>query len=1227
MDLSTVPDDMLSSPAPGIAFEVGISDCSVSPLSMPKRVRRRLLETTDNRSKSPASLQDIEAKLKEADSRRQQFHEWLVNKARPKVRSPSRSLQPEDLAQRLEAKLVAAEQKRLELLAQEQTRLARSQELRAAARTEVQLRAEREREELESKVESRVQQAETNRLALLEAEKQRRAMVHERMAQSIVQRMTQEGKDRERVETLRALICQKIAAAEEKRASLLKAERTRAQALVLQARRVAKAVLRKREMEMRNKKELLEARLQRAKRRRAEYLGQRGGCQGACHNNLHKMRKHGDRLCQKLTRCWRQFRHSRHTTLMLAQDFTACNIDQQSVTSLPFEELAGRITSSASLRSVKALLARLESRFLLSSTSSSAVAKINHLLRRLFPENRKAGVGNVVRPGRRIHLQGSSKGFSKETGKVQNATGTLKGKDPQKSEEKEMERYPARVFLCAYMIIGHSEAVFSTQGEREVVLSKCALKLLQEFEALVSIILNGPPSISQSRPESPNFTGERKVASDSENSPARPFASQLAEFDAAWCAYLYEFVAWKVQDAQLLEEDLIRVACQLELSMLQKCNFTPDNPGVELSHDVEAIRKQVVVDQQLLRERILHLTSSTGVARMDAALSEVRIQFLEARERGSPCLSPFASPQKAKPCGFPSFSPSELFKLDSNEGSGEVNATKSLLNSFNDAREVEKSSVQHSICGSGLESVITEDQKAVVNERLVNEMLHERSWGISNLHPDASKTSDKLGEIQGQIKRTVEDAFWDGVLEGVSKDPPDYRWVIGLLKDMRTDLDGLVPENWKQELKESLDIEIFSQVLESGSCDYEYFRKLLDYAMSIVLKLGAPARDNDLRTSHQLLVTDLSQIASDEGEKRQSSFGLALVKGLRFVLQQIQILKADISAARIQALAPVIQGSAGIEYLQLSFSKRYQLRGLSENIHCSEKLPKTVEWLRQVKEALQQDREELETLQSAYLSTVHTKESSRGLVQPMPLMRTGASVIAREPSVVPRGSSMSSTGNEEQRALQWRSTYTFVGLGMLHIVCALQAVAEDTIAETLRLNIHRLRKAQNDFQRIVIMATGLLLLRQNATGRGLAGPELENILKSGRDQLDAILNDSGVTISQIGCLLARVSFVGHVSDVDVAANGDLMTRVLSRSLSPDDAVFKHVSAAVQTSLRAIILLGKGVEGLAMANLALQRIGATCLQDSVANLGSYMERLASVSCSVHGPWYANIVASV
>lgn len=1182
-------DEMLRSP--GIAFEVEISDMAMSPpSSVPKRVRRRLLETSEGRSKSPSSLQEIEAKLKEADSRRQQFHEWLANKARPKVKSPPRTVQPEDLAERLQTKLVAAEQKRLELLSQEQTRLARLEELRAAARTEVQLRAEREREELESRVESRVQQAETNRLALLEAEKQRRALVHERVAQSVLLRSTQEGKDRERVEALRALICQKIAAADQKRENLLKAERTRAQAVVLQARKVAKAVRRKRELELRNKKELLEARLQRAKRLRAEFLGQRGGCQGACHNNGHKMKKHGDRLCRKLTRCWRQFRRSRRTTLMLAQDFAACNVSHQSVVSLPFEELAARITSPTTLRSVKALLARLESRFMLSSASGSNVASIDHLLKRLAPPSRKVG----GRTGQRMNGQGMTRGSNstltsgmcKDTAKT--ALASRKGATIQKSEEKEMERYPARVFLCAYMIIGHPEAVFSSRGEREVVLSEAALKLVPEFEKLITMILDGPPSSCVTGPSSPSSGDQKKSSWDAEGSGVKPFSAQLAEFDAAWCSYLYQFVAWKVQDAHLLEEDLIRVACQLELSMLQKCNVS------DVSHDSQAIQKQVLEDQQLLRERIRRLTGTEGVAKLEAALTETRNQCLEAREKGSPLPSPFASPQKAKVSGSSSLVSSDPLSLE----------PKELF---------------------PREAAISQDEKVLDNERLVNEMLLEPNWNIVSAIHGTNKSEGKLGEIQAQIKKTMEDAFWNGVLEGLGRDPPDYKRIVGLMEELKTELNSLAPDNWKQELNECLDVEIFTQVLESGSFDYDYFRKLLDYALGIVLKLGAPARDDDTKASHEALMQELLQISSDMGERSRNLFALALVKGLRFVLQQVQVLKADISAARIQALTPILQGSAGIDYLQKAFSKRYPLS--DTNASCSVKLPKTAQWLAEVEQTLEQSKEDVENARDTFWASAPENRTFNGL-PPSSSMRTGGRVTISKLST----SAVEPTARLEERIpLQWQSSDTSVKLGLLKMISGVQAVTEDNIPETFSLNLHRLRRAQNEYQRLIILTTGLLILRQNVAGKGLAGTSLDDLLKMGKERLDVILEDPMVSMSKIGDLLASLgpdslAMAMNSSNLLTEANGELMTRVLTRSLSPEDAVFKRVSSVIQSGLKAVLLLGSGVEGVALVTSALQRVGATCLQDAIVNLGSSLERLASVSCLVHGPWYASLLAA-
>lgn len=190
----------------------------------------------------------------------QQFHDWLSCKARKKPRSPSWSSQEEDYGQRLEARLQAAEQKRLSLLAKAQNRLAKLDELRQAAKNDVEMRFEKEKEELETRVESRVRQAEENRMRLLHADMQRRAALKERTERSLVQKATSESKYTERV---RSAILAKRAAAEKKRLALLEAEKRKAHARLMHIQRAAMTVSSQREAERIKLKELLETKLQR----------------------------------------------------------------------------------------------------------------------------------------------------------------------------------------------------------------------------------------------------------------------------------------------------------------------------------------------------------------------------------------------------------------------------------------------------------------------------------------------------------------------------------------------------------------------------------------------------------------------------------------------------------------------------------------------------------------------------------------------------------------------------------------------------------------------------------------------------------------------------------------------------------------------------------------------------------------------------------------------------
>jgi len=145
-------------------------------------------------------------------------------------------------------------------LAKAQNRLAKLDELRQAAKNDVEMRFEKEREELETRVESRVRQAEENRMRLLHADMQKRAALKERTARSLVRKATSESKYMEQV---RSAISQKRAAAEKKRLRLLEAEKTKAQARLLRIQKAAMTVCSRRESERRKLKEQLDNKLQR----------------------------------------------------------------------------------------------------------------------------------------------------------------------------------------------------------------------------------------------------------------------------------------------------------------------------------------------------------------------------------------------------------------------------------------------------------------------------------------------------------------------------------------------------------------------------------------------------------------------------------------------------------------------------------------------------------------------------------------------------------------------------------------------------------------------------------------------------------------------------------------------------------------------------------------------------------------------------------------------------
>lgn len=66
----------------------------------------------------------------------------------------------------------------------------------------------------------------------------------------------------------------------------------------------------------------------------------------------------------------------------------------------------------------------------------------------------------------------------------------------------------------------------------------------------------------------------------------------------------------------------------------------------------------------------------------------------------------------------------------------------------------------------------------------------------------------------------------------------------------------------------------------------DYLQKIMDFTLLTLQKLSSPAKEEELKANCQKLFGELADICRDGSE---NSFILALVRGLRFVLEEMQV--------------------------------------------------------------------------------------------------------------------------------------------------------------------------------------------------------------------------------------------------------------------------------------------------------------------------------------------------
>eukprot|EP00475_Leptophrys_vorax_P039781 TRINITY_DN7243_c0_g1_i2.p1 TRINITY_DN7243_c0_g1~~TRINITY_DN7243_c0_g1_i2.p1 ORF type:complete len:304 (-),score=1.23 TRINITY_DN7243_c0_g1_i2:558-1436(-) len=260
----------------------------------------------------------------------------------------------------------------------------------------------------------------------------------------------------------------------------------------------------------------------------------------------------------------------------------------------------------------------------------------------------------------------------------------------------------------------------------------------------------------------------------------------------------------------------------------------------------------------------------------------------------------------------------------------------------------------------------------------------------------------------------------------------------------------------------------------------------------------------------------------------------AVVKGLRFLFERLEELQSDIVAARAQ-LTPQV---TAVPALQAAFVERFGLAaypspaaaasaanavssaaaGSDAVAALQDKLPRTFAWAeRTVAQSIPAARAELQP----YVATSSSSSSSAAATLPSAnVLRTG-----RRVSSAPGGGSIragSSSGAEGHlAAVEWGSPAVAVRVGLVDMVAAAEGAQEGAVAEAAWLEVERIREAQNEFQCVVVVATGLLILRQLFAARAvLPSPAVERAVDGARAALSRLVLSADVSRAKLAAVLA-----------------------------------------------------------------------------------------------------------
>lgn len=878
----------------------------------------------------------------------------------------------------------------------------------------------------------------------------------------------------------------------------------------------------------------------------------------------------------------------------------------------PFDEFAAAISAPTTLRAASALLARLETKVTIKGVGAGGSCE--SLLKRLFPRAPKG---------------------------------------------RNLERYPARIFLCAYMVLAHPEVVFNAKGEREEALTAAARDMLTAFEHLLRRLTEERKS-STGEDQSLAEEASMDLTQAVQDAQGGTSVGMLQRFDESWVAYLEQFAAWKLADAAGLEGELIRMAVELESSKLAK--LAPGSTGSSMpwrrsEEDIQAMKEQVARDLRLIQERVRRLTGAQGEARLEAALAAARAAAAlpvppstpAAAAAPEPPAAPFFPHTSPSPSTTPSPSASPIKKVAKREGgSGGPGARVRRRGSSQGEEVAAGAAAEDTLRQLYRTASLAVDMDSALSEhgnlQLMWQLLHDASWRLPTaeldlLWTDALGDSDPMQEpavpaelegadlvpeqvmqrVQSRVRRIAERAFWDSVqerLEGKGGQEGSCgeaaEQVAGILSDLASQLVEVLPEGSAagREIRDGFGRDALLQQLLPPpstqaasdvllpSINTQGLFLLLEAMVGWLAALGAPARETAAADAAAAVRQQLQAAAAAHA---CGAAAAAATRGLRVLCVLLKQLRADAANAQLAALScQLSQGGGGVSYAR---AKLEEILGTPVGADLAARLPHARGWL---------------ALTSSQLIHVEQQlQQARGESQPaqqLPSMRSGRGVPTQQGQQVHAAPASLASLEAPVEARSWRG---LVRVGLVTLVSGEGAVARLASPETLRLDTSRLHDAQNEFQRCLVITVCLLLLKQSRQSMGKALSAVQVV--QAKRRLAALLADPSMRLADLASEINRLA-----GGPPCAEREGVLQDSLNRMLSRSAGALKAVTSGITHALHALLLMGPAHHvAQHVASTALLRCGAEAVKEEVAGLASKLAGVAGVGEAVFGPWYTSL----